>query len=805
MGSTWMAAFAKRGLLLPLNDVFDVNNFPKGILASCRIDGDDELYGKPWFADTRLVYYWKRYFPKGDASFSTFESFESSVSAIRGVKPFAMAAGISWNLMHTLAPWVWAEGGVFVKPTILPGFYHAPWDEQGFKNAVVFLHGLAGKNLLDLPQDNAVDVESKFLDGKYASVLSISNLTGLPGNWQDKIGVAMLPGGKAGRFPFLGGSHLTATKFSKEKFKEGVELINFLTSAENEIKYARATGFFPPNRVAMERYMNEHPELTVFKNAFELGKFYPSIPEWGEIFENEITRTYLFNLWSDIALGKPIESVLATLADISNQINKRLIHRAITKYSIPAVLFFLVLMFILAVAFLRWRRKETYFLDQLDGLTGQIRYLEGQKTVLEGQVALLEKYGDVQIDEINRSKEKLTELELQIEGLTDKFENIHTKHCDLLNSPRFYIRNNGNIIINEERELQFENARQARRLIEYIVRHSNHEQLQIHCLKGFILFDWNDIRGNSNPKRLFDTVVSKTNLPLKKAGLPVLLQSSGRDSWMWRVAWSAKLFEQNSDIFLARRHITVARENVYNKNVESGINEILAALRLDPKCIEALSLLQELGEKKSDINPSKLITIKNLERISGQMFEKSLNQMLMGLKSAIRHIDNLRKANLTEYATRLENEIVMIEAEIETEKNIIRSLFTNENEQPLYLKGINKQLSDIYSNIVILKRNGCKTCDIWAQITQDRSFLSLLSVPQMQSLVHNFYDHTTREVEDPRLVKLAMILMLNGKDCLNELENEMDGIRFFKTIEKNIRLQFRYLEQEIGRLNSEDL
>lgn len=650
MGSTWTAAFAKKGILGPLDLSNSDGDFFPAALSSCSIEGSDTMYAVPWFVDTRLIYYWKGYFPGGESSFVSWENFRESLSQVRGAVPFAMPIGVTWNLIHNLAPWIWGAGGNFIETTSIPGLYRAPWNEREFKDAIKQLHDLSTNNLLELPNQSIEKTENEFLDGKFASILSVSHIVSrMPKNWQNVIGIALPPAGPYGSHPFLGGSHLAITKFAEQKgtVDASLGLIRHLTNPENQLRYSRSTGFLPASQKAMDFTLSNQPELMAFKSALISGRSYPSIPEWGDIFENDTARSHLFNLWNDIALGMQFSVVAATLSDISSYINGRLRQLAFARYGLPALLIFLFGMGGLFVIICVGRKREDHLRKQLKFYTEQSRQLEGQRDVLEGKVLLLEKVGGIQNGELAGSKQKLFELNGHIEALNKKLEQTRAKQAfrEQKLMPHFNVSWDG-VITAEGREIKFENARQARRLIEYLVRNANYEKVAIHCIRGFILFDWNDIQTTSNPKRLFDTVVTKINSPIRQAGLPPLLRSGGRGSWSWSLSWDIALLRRNNDMHRARERAEGAHRYLHEGNVSRGIDEVIEALKLDPKCTEAYMVLQEYKWRTLPLLPAQVLMIKRYSKDGHRTFCESFNRAMNGIASVKKIYREFRKIGI---------------------------------------------------------------------------------------------------------------------------------------------------------------
>lgn len=802
VGSTWIATFADKGLLLPLNKYFDFSTFYPSTIESTKINGKDSIYALPWFIDVRLIYYWKKYFPRGDESFSSWENFRDALKNIRGAFPFVISIGPTWNLLHDLAPWVWGAGSDLIEKEKASGSYQAHWSNEKFISAIKYLQALVQDNLLYLPQNSKELVELNFVNGRNAAIFSTSDII----NRVDKrhlknIGIALPPGGPAGRFTFIGGSDLALTKFTikNDTFDISLKLLRYLSEPNNQFNYAEATTFLPALSESMDLYLSKFPRIAVFKTALENGRSYPSIPEWGEIFENDNTRSNLFDLWNDMAQGRPISEIEATLASISEQIDQRLRHKTLAKYAFPVSVAFSTILILLALTIYSLKKRQRNLIKKYDALREENRKFMGRENILEAKIVLMERNGATTQDELNLTKQEHEKLKNKIEDLSKQFKEIEhkIKNDEEKRIPNFSIDWNGNIFI-EGDQLRFENATQAKRLIEHVVRNSEYEKARIHYLKGFALFEWGRLRADSNPKRIFDTAIAKINVPLKKKRLPPLLRTGGRNSLSWEVVWDQKLLKDHSDIIKARSRAEIADKLFCEGKHLEGINMILESIALDPKCIEAYSILQEYEWKALPLEASLISKINGYFNSAARLFDEHLNRTIDGMRSAKAHVDS------GDQTTQLSSELESLEMEIAGQKEMISNLFTlRSSKQPLYLTKVVKQLSKLSQDVDNARTASIPNIDIWSQITQDKKFLSILNIPHVQKLVNNFRDQTTNEKEDPRLVKLAMVLMLKD-DCISELKNEGTSSKFFKIMEKNIRKQFKQLEQEI-RVSSREI
>lgn len=802
IGSTWTATFAHKDILVPLDRYFNFNDFFPTTVASTQIAGNDAKYAVPWFVDVRPLYYHRKYFPGGMSSFKSWVSFESSLKMISETTPFSLMSEPGWNLLHNMSSWIWASGGDFVEPTIIPHLYHAPWNSREFSEALKFLHSLSAMNLLKLPQKSSEAFQMDFINGKTASIIGTTDLIKrLPQGWENNIGLSLPPAGPKGSFPFLGGSHLAITSFSINDgtLDSCIGLIKFLTNHENIVQYAEATGFLPSTKRGIATYIAYHPGLGMLKEFLEAGKSYPSIPEWGEIFENETTSNNLYNIWNDIASARPMPSIIAAVEAVSDHVNSKLRRQALM-YFLPyagSVLFFAVIALAVALHFLH--RKRSGIEQQLHQYRRETTRLLGQKAVLEGNVILLEKTGSKHQAELLKVNSDLSKLTTNIGSLNKKITELRNMRdgSETHSSKLINITWNGSTCT-EQKVLKFDNARQAAHLIEYVARNAGRIKA-IHCIRGFILFGWDGAMLKSNPKRLFDTAVSKINSILKKNHLPSILISSGRKSWSWDVEWSYDYLSGGSNIFRAREFADRARLCWQKNNFEEGAKNICTAFHLDPKCIEACSVLGEFSYKDKQL-PKGLIASINKHLKEAQIkLENELELSRQAYSTASKFVGNLELSEDTEIAKKFRAELIPIESEIKYQAKLMSAFFGGRKlAQPLYLTEIMSRMNSVWDDISEFKKRGMANFEIWAELAEKENFISLTSIPQLNSLIHNFRNYESRTTEDPRLIKLALLLLLSDRICIDELKNKNNTEDFIGTIKTHLKRQIHNLEREIG-------
>lgn len=792
VGSTWTADFARRGIIIPIGDGRSEAGFFKSSLESCHLAGDDRLFAVPWFIDARLFYYWKNDFPNGQKDFETWDSFEAALGNVHGKRPFVMSIGASWNLLHSMAPWVWAAGADFENDSFVPGLKDARWSSKEFKGAVEYIYSLSSKDYLLLTSDSSDSMEEEFLKGGIGTILSTPDIIKRMRGLEGRIGISLPPAGVAGRYVFIGGSNLALTRYSAKKgnYDEGKKLIDFLISPVSILNFSQTTGFLPASKAGIDNFVAARPDLGIFKDALMKGRSYPSVPEWGEVFEGDTVRTDLSYLWGSIAQGKPLSVVFAVLGDISEKIDRKLLYFFISQkwhFAVWAVV--IALSSLGAMAWFLKRRQGALHM-QISSLKNELRTLGGQKEVVDSKIAYMERHNSSQAEELSRTKEKLSRLNVSIEGLEMSLKRFIPNDALARNLDRVNVKWDGALTL-EGQLVKFENSIQARRLFDHIFRNVGAADRSMHYIECLTVFGMGALAQKSIPKRLCDTAIAKINSALKCANLPPVLRSCGRRSDTWHVAWDVHDVSGHIDQLEAREKVASAAEELHRGSSYRAADVLVGSLRMDPKCIEAMMVVRQYDlDKTADGRHSPL--------------QKMVNDGVALLEDEVK-LATFAISELKRFAADkgidFDREFSKMESEQSAKSEMIAALGArSEDSHAVYLKNIVRKFHSISDQIEAMHRRGLSVGDVWAHTIEDPEFESVLSYPQIKEMVHNFYDRTTNELEDPRIVKLAMVLMLRKRDFVGDIEAERNSAKFFKSIEGHIRRQFRDLEGEFAKL-----
>src|SRR5688572_30393521 len=216
-GNSWMGSLTAQESLRSFTDrelteLKGKDRFLPGSWESCLDFDDEHVVAIPWILDTYLVYYHRDLLAKAGideaSAFSTAENFHATLQKLQdaGVQyPFAVPTIKSNSNIHTIASWVWGQGGDFINPDGTSMSLSKPETRKGLK-MYFDLYRFLSPEAQDLTDFNCWEW---FLNGKIgvtvrnAELLFRMKQKEFSDEFVANIGTAPVPG-----VPLLGGSNL---------------------------------------------------------------------------------------------------------------------------------------------------------------------------------------------------------------------------------------------------------------------------------------------------------------------------------------------------------------------------------------------------------------------------------------------------------------------------------------------------------------------------------------------------------------------------------------------------------------------
>lgn len=315
LGSTWVSAIAGMGALQELSkeavaSLGGPKTFVPVAWQTTGTEGSGKTTAIPWFVDARALFYRTDAFAKAGVSPNDLDSWASFKPALKKLydadivideqpmAPLGISGKNDWNVIHSLAPWIWMAGGDFLSADRKSCTLDSDQAFEGISYYISLVRdGYVPSEYLEL---NTAQVSGNFNSGTCAMYFDgpyeVKTLTRPPAEGgaggspaAKNFSVTGYPKGPKGRITFVGGSSLAIFKQGKHK-AAAFEVIKYLTSKTAQVEYSKVSGFLPARVNAFDDpFFANDPNRNIFKDAVFYGKTYPAIPTWG-LLEPILTR-----------------------------------------------------------------------------------------------------------------------------------------------------------------------------------------------------------------------------------------------------------------------------------------------------------------------------------------------------------------------------------------------------------------------------------------------------------------------------------------------------------------------------------
>lgn len=315
IGTTWVPGIAALGALdafaeADLERIGGSDAFVASSWTSTQPIGMDATVAVPWFLDTRAGFYRTDLFEDlgldPAEAFVDWEAFERTLAAIAAdgrMHPMSVSGANDWNVVHDLAPWIWAAGGDFLTEAS---------DEPAVTSPEV-VHGIdtyqrlvAEYNHPDALALDVGDAQELFVNGEAAITFGgPSVVNDLRTSYQyneaavEGWATAWFPSGPHGRQAFLGGSNLAIFSATEDR-DAALAWISFLTSEESQLRYVSKIGMLPARHTALnDDLFLADPGFRPFVEQLAYGRQYPALPEWLHV--EVALQHHVGRLWREVA------------------------------------------------------------------------------------------------------------------------------------------------------------------------------------------------------------------------------------------------------------------------------------------------------------------------------------------------------------------------------------------------------------------------------------------------------------------------------------------------------------------------
>ncbi len=289
LGSTWVPRFAADGVLSDLTS--DVADLRDDLLfwESCTLE--EKVYGIPWVAGTRVLFYNKELFRRAgldpEAPPETWSELTECVRRIHAldkeVHGFGMNAGERYILYKKFMPFAWGNGGRILSDDLTRSMFSS----DANLDALRFYCSLREFSLME--KQDVLDMA--FKQGRLGVQISGGwNLRTIPADVPDlDFGVAVVPkpASDRGLHASFAGSEVLVTFVKSKHREEALKLARFLISKSNGLALCRSAKSVQPALKGAENdpYYESHPLERLFVIQLRTAVSPPPHPRWVEIEE----------------------------------------------------------------------------------------------------------------------------------------------------------------------------------------------------------------------------------------------------------------------------------------------------------------------------------------------------------------------------------------------------------------------------------------------------------------------------------------------------------------------------------------
>lgn len=330
LGNTWIPEFAALGALEPLEPYIERSHaiepadyFP-GLWETNRMDG--HVYGIPWYADTRLLFYRKKMLAQAGWT-KPPQTWDEWLTAMRDVKrkvnPNGYAILMPTNEWEHLTILGLQTGTAMLRDDGRFANFNSPQ----FRRALEFYAQLFDEKLAPPVRNTEIsNYWEEFGRGYFAMYVTGPWNIGefrrrLPADIQDDWTTAPLPRPDGAEFSIsqAGGSGLAI--FRRSEHKEAAwRLVEFLSRPEQLVRFYELTGNLPPRESAWKLgKLADDPPVRAFHEQLEHVVPLPRVPEW-----EQITTKIMEAGQSVVARRKTIDKALVDLdRAVDDMLDKR--------------------------------------------------------------------------------------------------------------------------------------------------------------------------------------------------------------------------------------------------------------------------------------------------------------------------------------------------------------------------------------------------------------------------------------------------------------------------------------------------
>jgi len=293
LGTDWVPQFSSSGVLSDLTA--ELAPLKEQFLLWNTVTYKNRLYGMPWLAGTRILFYNRELFAKAglnpDKPPATWKELAEAAKAVDDLGPdiygIGLHVGEPYSPWQEFLPFAWGNGGEVLDPS----WSRCLLDQPPTVEALKFYRSLKPYALVQRQEQ----VNQLFAEGRIGIQLSGTwNFAGIPRlNPTLNYGVGLIPRPdhpKGVHAAFAGGEVLVIPKSTRHR-EEALKLVHFLAEEEQAMAIVEAQRNVIPTVVSAinHPYYRNRPEQKMVFEQIRTAVAPPGHPGWGPMQE-KITR-----------------------------------------------------------------------------------------------------------------------------------------------------------------------------------------------------------------------------------------------------------------------------------------------------------------------------------------------------------------------------------------------------------------------------------------------------------------------------------------------------------------------------------
>jgi multiple sugar transport system substrate-binding protein len=290
LGNTWIAQFAALGALAPLQDAaagpqgVPAADYFEGIWAANRLGPN--LYGVPWYVDTRLMFYRRDLLNKAgfDHPPRDWPEWTRMLAALKRRSPDTYGVLLPLNEFEPLLVLALQQDA----PLLRDGGRYGNFRSPAFRRTLQYYLELFRQGYAPRATNTEIsNVWDEFNKGYFSFHIAGPWNIGefkrrLPAGRQGIWMTAPMPGPDGPGASSAGGASLVVFQRSQHK-AQAWQVIEYLSRPEVQLRFYELTGNLPPRRSAWSGQLARDPYVAAFRDQLGRAKAPPQVPEWERI------------------------------------------------------------------------------------------------------------------------------------------------------------------------------------------------------------------------------------------------------------------------------------------------------------------------------------------------------------------------------------------------------------------------------------------------------------------------------------------------------------------------------------------